>query len=175
MCNRGAYSRLILMVAMLACAPSSLSQSLRTEHTYKLDDPGLRPAATIEDVAWLAGNWQGEAFGDVFEEVWNPPSAGTMIGMFKLLNEGEVAFYELLLLVEEEGSLSMKVKHFNPDFTSWEEKEDYITFRLVRLEPNAIHFSGLSFYRKGPDEIRAYLAMRENGELREEALIFRRR
>ena len=28
----------------------------------------------------------------------------------------------LLLLVEEEGSLSLKVKHFNADFTAWEDK-----------------------------------------------------
>lgn len=30
-----------------------------------------------------------------------------------------------LLLVEEEESLSLKVKHFTPEFTAWEEKLIY--------------------------------------------------
>lgn len=170
-----AHPRWMLLAALPWLALASEAQTLRTAHTYKLDDPQRRPAASIDDVAWLAGSWQGEAFGDEFEEVWNPPSAGSMVGMFKLLDADEVKFYELMLLVEDEGSLSLKVKHFSPDFKAWEDKEDYVTFRLVKLEPDAVHFSGLSFHRTGPNELRAYLAMREDGALREEELVYRRR
>lgn len=150
------------------------AQSLKTEHTYKLDDVDSRPAASLEDVSWLVGSWSGEAFGNTFEEVWNPPSAGSMVGMWKLLNEDQVVFYELMLLVEEEGSLSLKVKHFHGDFTAWEEKADYVRFRLVKLDENAVHFSGLSFHRINKDEIHAFIAMRHEGEVREEALVYHR-
>lgn len=167
--------RWLFFAAFALLALATEAQTLQTTNTYKLDDPERRPAASIDDVAWLAGSWQGEAFGDQFEEVWNPPSAGSMVGMFKLLDGDAVTFYELMLLVEDEGSLSLKVKHFSPDFSAWEDKGEYVTFRLVKLEPDAVHFSGLSFHRLGPNELRAYLAMREKGVLREEELVYRRR
>ena len=152
----------------------SYAQSSRTDHTYKLDDPDVRAPATLEDVSWLVGSWSGEAFGNSFEESWNPPSAGSMIGFFKLFDGDEVAFYELLLLVEEQGSLSLKVKHFNPDFTSWEEKADYITFRFIKAEEDAVHFSGISFYRIDENTMHGYLVMRFGEEIREEKLVYRR-
>ncbi len=150
-------------------------QSKHTEHTYRLDDPDQRPAATLEDVHWLVGNWLADGLGGEIEEVWNPPSAGSMVGMFKVLKAGAVVFYEMMLLVQEEGSLSLKVKHFSPDFTAWEEKADYIDFRLVAVEENAVHFSGLSFYRLGPDRIDGYIALKYSDGIREEKLVYRRR
>ena len=103
-----------------------------------------------------------------------------MIGFFKLLtpndrNEYDVVMYELLLLVEEEGSLSLKVKHFNPDFTAWEDKEDYVRFRFIKAEEDAVHFSGLSFYRINEDTVHGYLAMRNKAGIREEKLVYTRR
>ena len=151
------------------------AQSAKTEHTFKLDDVDSRPAASLQDVTWLVGSWAGEAFGSTFEEVWNPPSAGSMQGMWKLLDDDEVVFYELMLLVEEEGSLSLKVKHFNADFTAWEDKQDYVRFRLVKLDENAVHFSGLSFYRIDDNEIHAFITMHHEGTVREEKLVYRRR
>ena len=172
---RSLLRQLPYLVILLTVATGASTQSLRTEHTYRLDDPERRPAATLADVGWLVGSWTGEAFGDTFEEVWNPPSVGSMVGMFKLLKGNAVAFYELLLLVEEEGSLSLKVKHFNDDFSAWEEKEDYVDFRLVRIEEDAIHFSGISFYRVDDDEMHAYLVLHDDDKTWEEKLVYHRR
>ena len=168
------HSRLLGAISILLMTAAAIAQSLQTEHVYKLDDPESRPPATLEDVAWLAGSWKGEAFGSTFEEVWNPPSADSMVGMWKLMSDGEVVFYELMLLVEEEGSLSLKVKHFTDDFIAWETKEDFVRFRLVSFDENAVHFSGLSFYRISDDEIHGYIAMHSKGEVREESLIYHR-
>jgi len=166
--------RLVCMLTLLLAAHAVLAQSQRTEHTFKLDDPENRPAATLDDVSWLVGNWSGEAFGSTFEEGWNPPSAGSMIGFFKLMDGDNVVFYELLLLVEEEGSLSLKVKHFNADFTAWEEKADYVTFRYIKSDDDAIHFSGISFYRIDEDTMHGYIVFRNGEEVREEQLVYRR-
>jgi len=167
---------LALFTVLLVSAPFAAvdAQSLRTEHTYKLDDADARPAATLEDVSWVVGSWSGEAFGNTFEQVWNPPSAASMVGMWKLLDGDKVVFYELLLLVEEEGSLSLKVKHFNADMTAWEDKEDYVRFRLVKFDENNVYFSGLSFQRIDENEIHAFIAMHEDGNVREEKLVYRR-
>ncbi len=161
-------------LALFVLAHSACAQSQRTEHTYQLDDPENRPAATLDDVAWMVGNWEGEAFGQTFEEHWNPPSAGSMIGFFKLMSGDDVSFYELLLLVEEEGSLSLKVKHFNADFTAWEDKGDYVDFRYIMSDDDAVHFSGISFYRIDDDNMVAYIVFRSGDDVREEKLVYRR-
>lgn len=146
----------------------------RTEHTFKLEDGETRPAATLDDAAFLVGSWTGSGFGQQFEQVWNPPSAGSMIGLFKLMSADGVSFYELLLLTVDEGTLSLKVKHFNADFTAWEEKADFINFRLVKKESGALHFGGISFYRRDADNMDAYLVMKNGEDVSEQHLVYRR-
>lgn len=170
----GKFCRSIAMFAALLFAGAATAQSVKTEHTFKLDDAESRVPGKLEDVAWMVGSWTGDAFGGTFEEVWNPASVGSMVGMFKVIGDEGVAFYELMLLVEEEGSLSLKVKHFHPDFTAWEEKEDYVHFRLVSIEPGAVHFSGLSFYQINEDEIHTYIALHNDEKVWEEKLVYRR-
>lgn len=170
----GRMWRLSVVCAALLFAGTATAQSAKTGHTFGLDDPATRVPATLDDVAWLVGSWTGSAFGGTFEEVWNPASLGTMVGMFKVMGDDKVSFYELMLLAEEEGSLVLKVKHFSPDFTAWEEKDDYIKFRLVSVEPGAVHFSGLSFYSVSDDEIHAYIALHNDDKVWEEKLIYRR-
>jgi hypothetical protein len=164
------------LVTTLACGSFAVAAEPFTEHTFRLSAGETPPPAALEDVQWLVGDWTGTAFGQSFEEVWNPPSAGSMIGLFKLFGDDGVAFYELMLLTVEDGTLSLKVKHFNADFTAWEDKADFIDFRLVRLDADAIHFSGLSFYKRSEDDFDGYIVIREDeGGIREEKLVYTRR
>ena len=151
-----------------------LAAEPRTENTYQLSEGEQRPAATLDDAKWLAGSWSGTAFGQVFEEVWNAPSADSMIGMFKLMSDDGVAFYELMLLTVDDGTLSLKVKHFNPDFSAWEEKNDFVNFRLVKKEPDALHFGGISFYRRDAQTMDAYIVMRGDAGVSEHHLAYKR-
>jgi hypothetical protein len=164
----------ISLLISFAWSFSVHAAELRSEHTYKLSEGESAPAATIEDASWLVGSWTGEAFGQRFEEVWNPPSVGTMIGMFKLMDDEAVNFYELVMLSVEDGTLSLKVKHFHADFTSWEEKEKFVNFKLVKKEENALHFNGLSFYRRDKDHIDAYIVLREGEEVSEHLMQYQR-
>ncbi len=56
------------------------------------------PRASLADLAWLAGRWVGEGLGGIAEEVWLPESGGAMLGTFRSLQGGQVAFYEILTL-----------------------------------------------------------------------------
>ena len=164
----------VLLFCLTIIAPASWSVEPRTEHTFGLAEGESRPAATLEDAHWLVGNWEGTAFGSQFEEAWASPSAGTMVGLFKLFDDSGVSMYEIMWLNVEEGSLSLKEKHFHGDFTAWEEKADYVNFRLVAMEENALHFGGISFYRRSDDVIDAYIVMREGGSIKEYPLKYRR-
>lgn len=165
----------LLLLVLLSPGLTALAAEQRTEHTFKLADGEQRPAATLEDATLLVGSWTGTAFGSQFEAVWNPPSAGSMIGLFKLFDDDGVGFYEILMMSVEDGTLSLKVKHFSADFVAWEDKPDYVDFRLVKKEPDALHFGGISFYRRGDDAIDAYIVMRNGDELTEHHLVYARR
>ncbi len=164
------FSRVVYVFLLLATAASAIAAEPKTEHTYQLSEGEARPEASLEDAAWLAGSWTGTAFGKRFEEHWNPPSAGSMVGLFKLFDDEGVSMYEILLLTVDEGSLSLKVKHFNRDFTAWEEKGDFVNFRLVKKEENALHFGGISFYRRDADNIDGYIVMRSGDKVTEQHL-----
>lgn len=167
-------THLLALTCSLLLPSMSIAAELRTEHTYQLAEGEAPPTATIDDARWLAGSWKGTAFGQQLEETWNSPSAGTMVGMFKLFGNDGVSFYELMLLTVENDTLHLLVKHFNPDFTAWEEKSEYVRFSLVKLEPDALHFGGLSFYRRSADLVEGFVVMRNSEGISEKKMILER-
>ena len=146
----------------------------RTEHTFRLADGESRPAATLDDAAFLVGRWEGTAFGERLEESWSAPTGGSMVGTFKLFDGDKPAMYEIMLLTVEDGTLSLKVKHFNPDFTAWEDKEDYVNFRLVAKSDGELHFGGLSFYRRSEDQLDGYIVMQNGDDVSEQHMTYTR-
>lgn len=143
-------------------------------HARRLGDRPS-PPAKIEVMAWLSGRWEGDGLGGFNEEIWSTPRDGVMIGMFRHLKQDRTLFYEFLMFVEERGSVVLKLKHFNPDFSGWEEKEKFVDFPLVTVEEGAVHFDGLSFVRESADALRIYLLLRDKaGQVREEVFRMRR-
>ena len=89
-----------------------------------------------------------------------------MVGTF-VQEDGEhgILFTEHLYLMEDEGSLVLKLKHFNADLTGWEEKDDMLTFRLVAIEPCAAYFHALTLRCDGDDGLLAAVRMKSDDEL----------
>ena len=77
-------------------------------------------------------------------------------------------------LVQEGESVSLKLKHFNPDLSGWEEKEKWTTFKLIEIGDNIAWFHGITYERKG-DELVIHLALTEKGERRIEEFLFKRK
>jgi hypothetical protein len=137
---------------------------------------GVRPPprATMADVAWLEGRWVGPALGGESEQVWSAPRARAMIGMFRLVRDGVPVFYEFQTLVEERGSLILRLRHFGPGLSSWEGAEPQ-SFPLLAVEPARIQFEGLSFVRRSVTTLTVYVAIREkDGRVHEEAFDYAR-
>lgn len=136
---------------------------------------GAAIAQTIDDAAWMAGRWVGEGFGGQMEESWSPPVGGQMIGHFRYWRDGEPQFYEIMMMdIAESGGVRMRVKHFNPDFVGWEEKDGWHTFEPVSAGPDALIFNGLEIRREAPDRIVMHLRMRRGETVTTEILRFQR-
>jgi hypothetical protein len=128
----------------------------------------------VEDLSWIIGYWTGPGLGGECEEVWMPAVDGHMVGTFRFWMQGELVFSEFMNLVQEGESVSMKLKHFNPDLSGWEEKEEWTTFRLIELGENKVWFHGLTIERIS-DELIFHLALTENGVRTIEELRFKRK
>lgn len=164
----GVSALLLLSAAVLP------AQEKLTEHTLQLADGATGPPARVTDFAWLEGHWQAEALGGTANEIWSAPAGGTMVGMFRLIKDGEAGFYEIFTLTEENETVLLRLKHFNADLTGWEEKDETVDFPLVTLEEDQAFFEGLTYQRRGPDEIQVYLAMRTKDGAREVPFAWKR-
>lgn len=65
-------------------------------------------AATISDLAWLAGVWSGKrgTNGSIaFEERWSPPKGGAMLATARTVSRDRMSAFEYLRIIERDGGL----------------------------------------------------------------------
>jgi hypothetical protein len=163
------WRRLVFAVilGMAFYGPGARAQVIHRPNTLKAATGASSPRARIGDLAWLAGRWTGDFMGGTAEEVFAPPQGDTMIGMFRLVKDGRIVFSELIDIVEEEGSLVLKLKHFDRELKGWEEKDVARVFPLVRRTETEAYFDSITYRRDG-DGMRFFVAVRQkNGELQE--------
>lgn len=169
-----------LKPAILAWALSAAccAGPLAAQHTRVAPDGHVPPLATLAAAEWLVGDWAGTGIeGAEAAESWLPPSAGAMVGVFvQEKPDGTLMFTEHMYMAEEAGSLVLKLKHFNPDLTGWEEKDGMVRFRLISAEPCALYFSSLTYRCDGNDGLRVAVRMKSEGDKPNELVFrFRRR
>lgn len=132
------------------------------------------PKASLEAVQFIAGHWKGEAFGGITEEIWTPPLGKSMMCAFKLVVNNEVRFYEICTITEENETLILRLKHFDGSLKGWEEKDETIDFRLVKVEKDRVYFDEFTFEKVGPDELNIYVVIGSNGEENEVKFNYKR-
>ena len=148
-------------IALLSIRSTHHLNPIQDEATTKFD---------INDFSWLSGHWTGEGFGGVSEEIWSPPADGTMMGMFRQLNDEKLVFYEFLLLDET----GLRLKHFHPDLKGWETKDEFVTFEMVEYTKKKIVLKGLEFELKSKNEMEIRLSMRQGDEVKTEVFNMKR-
>jgi hypothetical protein len=130
------FSALVLSTVSLAAA----------QETRVAAEGQESPPARLADMGWLVGQWAGTGIGGApAMESWLPPTGPTMVGTFiQQTADGDIQFTEHMYLMEEEGSLVLRLKHFNADLTGWEDKEGMVSFRLLKIEHCAAFFHALT-------------------------------
>lgn len=122
--------------------------------------------AKLSNISWIAGNWKGEAFGGITKEIWSEPSGGSMMASFKLIDKGNVVFYEIEIIREVENTLILQLKHFGSDLKGWETKDETVDFPLIKITPTKAIFEGMTFEKISSNEMNVYVDIRqENGSI----------
>ena len=139
-----------------------VSINFYAQNTLKFDTLKGSPKATLNQVSWIAGHWEGEAFGGVTEEIWTKPLGDSMMGSFKLVTNGKVQFYELCTISEENETLVFRLKHFHNDLKGWEEKDERLEAKLVKIEDNKAYFNDFTFERINKNELVIYVVFKDD-------------
>ncbi len=122
----------------------------------------------------MIGSWEGEAVGGSVREIWTNPGGDAMIGIISLVKDSKPVFYEIHTFTEEENVLLLKLKHFDPNLVSREEKEKTTDFLFIMTEANRFYFSGETFEKVGPDQMHMFLALTQDDKTHEEVFKMRR-
>ncbi|KAA2218957.1 DUF6265 family protein [Maribacter flavus] len=154
--------RLFLIISLF------LIHSIGAQNTLSWEEGMESPEATLKHVEWMTGHWKGEAFGGITEEIWSPPLGGTMMFSFKLVSDGTVSFYELGHIRELDGTLLFQLKHFDGDLFGWEEKEETVDFRLVKIDGNRVYFDEFTLERISDQEVNLYVVIENEDGTQEE-------
>lgn len=161
----------LLFTSILFCLSSCHAQQKITDNIYEHN--GNAQEATIETFEILEGSWTGTGLDGKFDELWMPPRDNQMHGVFRLEQEGKLIFTEFMSIMKDSIGYSMKIKHFSPDFTGWEEKDDAVDFRFIKKEGDRIYFSGLTIHRKNADNLDIYVAFKQDdGSYKEELFTY---
>ena len=90
------------------------------------------PAATVDDLGWLAGQWTSEGDGRWTEESWSAPRGGMMIGYSRAgRGDGLREFEFLRIAAGEDGGLA---------YLAQPQGQAPVAFRLVRHDAASATF-----------------------------------
>jgi hypothetical protein len=124
------------------------------------------PAATIDEVAWIAGCWALDGAEPGSGEQWTSAAGGTMLGTNRAVRGGRTEAYEFLQIREtEEGSLT---------YIAAPQGQTETRFTLISIGPTLVAFENsanefpqrIIYSLVGEDALTARIEGKLNGEQR---------
>jgi len=105
---------------------------------------------TLDDLAWIAGCWEGGGIGAAYQEHWMGPDGLTMIGMSRTVSEDSTIAFEFLRIHQElDGSIY---------YTSIPSGQKQASFKLVKCDDGHVVFENPNhdfpqriIYKRGKD------------------------
>ena len=119
-------------------------------------------AATIDAVAFIAGQWAGTLGDRHIEQHWLAPHGTSMVAVYRNVQGTDPKLYELLAIEQDGTGLVLRIKHFAPGagLAGRQPQGESIDHRLVKVEGTTAVFEGIgpnpnrvTFVRKAPDAL----------------------
>lgn len=90
------------------------------------------PTATLADLAWIAGCWEGGGGGgSQYQEQWMGPSGQTMLGMSRTVANDKTVAYEFLRIHQEADGIY---------YTSIPSGQTLASFKLIKFDAQSVVF-----------------------------------
>jgi len=102
----------------------------------------IKESISVEELSWLTGSWEGPINGNILEETWLEPRAGTIIALVRMTNEVGTDFVEIIHIKELNGTLELHLKLFDNALSPTTPKAH--RFELTKIDKDYISFKGIS-------------------------------
>jgi hypothetical protein len=127
------------------------------------DPPAASSVAPITSLAFLEGTWTGTADGERFEASYSSPSGGKIVSWSKGFAGDKVAFFELEVFEEKNGTLIV---------TPFPDGKRAASFKLASLEGEKAVFTNpknafprdIVYERVSKDELRFLVSGEQGGQ-----------
>jgi hypothetical protein len=138
--------------------------------------------ASVSQLAFMAGTWtQKSTWGDM-EEFWGEPMGDSMVSSFRVVKDGKAAFYEFVVIEEQNQVPVFKMRHFNRGSIGWEDKDKPLLFYLVDIQKNKADFElkdksvHLTYQLVSPDKLDVILFEKDKkGKLQKDVFNYSRK
>ena len=107
--------------------------------------------ATLADLAWMVGPWQGGLGTQTVAEDWSIPLGGCMSTMVRLCSAQTVDMIELIAIREVDNSLLLHLRQFTPELTIVRDQNmplAWITGDGVKFDAPGEGIEGLAYHKQ---------------------------
>ena len=100
------------------------------------------PAATIDQLSWMTGNWAGQLGPNQLEENWIATEGGSIAAMVRMTGSGSTSMFEMITIEEMDGSLVLHIQQWDPGFQPRTESAQKM--ELEEITANSVKFRAVS-------------------------------
>tara|TARA_B100000780_G_scaffold232408_2_gene172373 strand:- start:618 stop:1130 length:513 start_codon:yes stop_codon:yes gene_type:complete len=100
------------------------------------------PAATIDQVGWMTGNWAGQLGPNQLEENWISTEGKSIAAMVRMTGGDATSMFEMITIEEVDGSLVLHIQQWDPGFAPRTESPQKM--ELSEITSNSVKFVAVS-------------------------------
>ncbi|MDA0929551.1 MAG: DUF6265 family protein [Proteobacteria bacterium] len=100
------------------------------------------PAATIDQLDWMTGNWAGQLGPNQLEENWIATEGGSIAAMVRMTGGGSTSMFEMITIEEVDGSLVLNIQQWDPGFKPRTTVPQ--TMELEEITANSVKFRAVT-------------------------------
>ena len=100
------------------------------------------PAASIEQLDWMTGNWAGPVGPNQLEENWIASEGNSLMAAVRMTGSDATSMFEMITIEEVESSLVLHIQQWDPGFVP--RTESAMEMELTEITGNSVSFVNIS-------------------------------
>ena len=100
------------------------------------------PAASIEQLDWMTGNWAGNLGPNQLEENWIASEGNTLMAAVRMTGGDATSMFEMITIEEVDNSLVLHIQQWDPGFVP--RTESAMEMELTEITEKSVSFVNVS-------------------------------